>query len=209
MRTYLQDLISRMTLREKVKNSEESVSWHAYREAESLQELSAIQELDAFLRGGPSKAERSAAYFMIGAIGNNLEESRCASTLISYIPSETDKQALATLLDGIAKIPLAIGTDLEPVYELLRDTRWLVRHRAIQALRTSTAPETEDRLLAVLVESTDPYDRVYCHSVLNRIGTLKSIPALEAGLESSKRDVKLSAKAAIQEILLRSAPSTS
>lgn len=209
MQTYLQDLISRMTVREKVMNSEESISWHAYREAESLQELSVLQELDTFLRGGPPKAERSAAYFMVGALGENLKESRCASTLISNIPSETDKQALATLLGSIAKVPIGIGTDLGPVYDLLRDTRWLVRHSAIQALRTSTAPETEDRLLAVLVESTDPHDKVYCHSVLNRIGTLKSIPALQAGLGSSKRDVKLSAKAAIQEIMLRSAPPTS
>ncbi len=206
MQTYLHDLISRMTVREKVMNSEESISWHAYREAESLEELSALQELDAFLRASPPKAECSAAYFMVGALGKNLKESRCASTLISYIPSETDKQALATLLDNIAKVPVGIGTDLGPVYDLLRDTRWLVRHSAIQALRTSRTPETEDRLLAALVESTDPRDKVYCHSVLSRVGTLKSIPALQAGLESSKRDVKLSAKAAIQEIMLRSVP---
>jgi HEAT repeat protein len=205
MQSYLQDLVSRMTVQERVMNSEESISWHAHREAESLQEIAALEELNTFLRAGPPKAERSAAYFMLGALGNNLKESKCASTLISHIPSERDKHALASLLDSLAKVPAGPDTDLEPVYGLLRDRRWLVRHGAIRALRISTAPETEDRLLAVLVASSDPHDKIYCHAVLNLIGTLKSVPALQAGLESSKRDVKLSAKAAMQEITLRAA----
>lgn len=51
--------------------------------------------------------------------------------------------------------------------------------------------------------SSDAYDITYANAALNRIGTARAIPAIEKHLKSRKRDVKMSAKLAIEEISKR------
>lgn len=205
MNSDLEDLIERMTTREQVKSSNESASWHAYREAEMLDSFAVVDELDAYLAKRRSGRERAAAYFIIDKVGKNLGDPRCASRLIGYVSGETDKYALSWLLEKLADIPMPAGENLEPVYALLRDKRWLVRQSAIRALIGSRDSEAEDKLLEVLAETSDPSDITYCHATLNRIGTRKSLPVLEQALTSRKRDVKLSAQLAIEAILAREA----
>jgi HEAT repeat protein len=111
------------------------------------------------------------------------------------------------LLDRLAEIPKPDDVDLEPIFALLEDKRWLVRHAAIRSLVNVSSPEPEQRLLALLGSTTDPDDLTYCHATLNRIGTSKSLAVLRANLASRKRDVRLSAAAAIEAIEARnSAP---
>jgi HEAT repeat protein len=205
MRTSLVELIDRMTKAEVGVNSDDSVSWHAHREAEKLNDLTICPELDSYLRRTPTKQQRSAAYFIVGKIGKNCHSTECAALLIAHIRDEKDKYALGSLLDSLADIPKAEGTDLTPVFVLLQDKRWLVRHAAIGSLKNTASAEAEDRLIAVLRTSPDPDDAVYCHATLNQIGTAKALPVLEAGLKSRKRDVKLSAKLAIEAIATRDA----
>jgi HEAT repeat protein len=79
----------------------------------------------------------------------------------------------------------------------------LVRHSAIQSLRLTDTPEAEDKLIDLLVTTTDTHDMIYCHATLNEIGSTKSLLYLEKNLSSRKRDVKLSAKSAIEAIKSR------
>jgi len=122
---------------------------------------------------------------------------------LPLINNATNKHALASLLDELAKVPKPAGTDLSPIFRLLGDSRCLVRHSAIGALKNTDSPEVEDRLLSLLQTTSDPCDLIYVHSVLNQVGTSKSIPALSESLKSRKRDVKLSAQAAITAIETR------
>jgi HEAT repeat protein len=190
---------------EETANSVDSISWRAYREAEGLTDLSMIPELVAFLNSSPAKGHRQAAYFVLGKLGKNTQNPDCVASLLSCVPGEPDKYALATLLGGLADIRKPIHVDLAPVYRLLDDKRWLVRHSAIQALNNAESPEAEDRLLSVLATSADADDLIYCHATLNRIGTVKSLSRLREGLKSRKRDVKLSAQMAIEAIQARAA----
>jgi len=199
------ELVSRICTVENSANSAGSVSWHAYREAEGLTDTTMAPELVEFLGSNPSKDQRKAAYFIIGKLGKNLQDPNCASSLLSFIPTEKDKYALAGLLDSLADIQKPIHLDLRPIYQLLTDKRWLVRYSAIQALNNTASHEAEDQLLSVLTVSVDPNDLIYCHATLNRIGTEKSLPQLQEGMKSRKRDVKLSAQAAIDAIQKRSA----
>jgi len=184
-------------------NSENSISWHAHREAEQLADISMIDELKSFLVEKPSKEERSAAYFILGKIGTNSVSQRCATALIKYSTIETDKYLLSNILDRIADIPLEAEVELDPLFLLLNDKRWLVRRSAIQSLKGSENSNAETKLLDVLAAVTDPIDIVFCHSTLNRIGTRKSLPAIKQGLTSRKRDVKMSAQSAIEAIETR------
>ena len=205
MRESLIDLIERMTRPEPHANSADSVSWHAHREAEKIDDVSLLQELNAFLENSAGKEARSAVYFIIGKIGKNCGSPECASVLIARSKTEKDKYALSALLDRLADIPKPASVDLAPVFALLQDKRWLVRHAAIRSLINTASAEAEGRILAHLRDASDPDDAICCHATLNRIGTAAALPALEAGLKSRKRDVKLSAQAAIEAIAARSA----
>jgi cysteine sulfinate desulfinase/cysteine desulfurase-like protein len=58
-------------------------------------------------------------------------------------------------------------------------------------------------ILHVLETTSDPYDLVYCQATLNEIGSAKAIPIIAKNLKSRKRDVKDSAKFAIDAIEAR------
>jgi HEAT repeat protein len=203
MRASLSNLIDRLTVDEPRVNSADSVSWHAYREAEQLCDLSLISELDAFLNSNPSPRKRSAAYLIVGSIGKNRCEPECARVLIGYARQEKDKYALAKILDCLAEIPKPEPIDLEPLFALLQDKRWLVRQAAIRSLINVSSSAPEERLLEFLGSTTHAMDIVYCHRTLSRIGTSKSLAAIRSSLGSRKRDVKLSAAAAIAAIEAR------
>jgi hypothetical protein len=89
------------------------------------------------------------------------------------------------------------------VLGLLSESRWLVRHAAITALQRTQSLEVEQTLLQHLASTADPFDMIYCHATLGGIGTALSLPALEAGCRSRKRDVKGSAEQAICAINAR------
>jgi len=203
VRHELLDLIDRMTADEKTISSHDSISWHAHREAERLSDESLLGELDAYLAGRHNKDKRMAAYFIIGKIGKNCRSSACASLLITYAPKEKEKYALGSLLQRLADIPKPADVDIGPLLLLLKDERWLVRHSAINSLQGCESAQAEDELLNVLAVTRDPYDAVYCHAVLNRIGTPNALPALALNAKSRKRDVKESARAAILAIEAR------
>jgi HEAT repeat protein len=204
MRAYLADLIDRMAKDEPMVSSANSVSRAAHREAEQLRDASMVDELASLAATDRAKSRRAACHFVIGKIGGNLRDSRCARVLLDLLNSESDKHNIASILERVAEISKPSAFDLARVYELLEDSRWRVRHAAIQALGNSQNEEVETRLLQHLAFTDDPYDQTYCHAVLNHLGTERSIPALEVNLKSRKRDVKQSAEAALRAIRSRS-----
>jgi HEAT repeat protein len=196
----LHDLIRRMSTREVRVDSAQSVSWQAHREAEQVADPTIRSALEAFLATGKSKDERKAVYFLLGALGANASDVRCAIVLSNYIPEEQDKYVLSTILEALAKITKPKDFPLDNVFHCLSDKRWLVRHAAIQALRTTDSADVEDRLLQHLSSFTEPFDMIYCHVTLGGVGSAKSLPALTQNLRSRKRDVRMSAEAAIRGI---------
>ncbi|QBP76624.1 HEAT repeat domain-containing protein [Herbaspirillum huttiense] len=203
MQAILTDLIERMTVREPLVSSDESISWHAYREAEKLIDETLIEELRDFLKQKLTKEQRRAAYFIIGKIGKNCASAECALLLLNSVSAETDKYSLSSLLDLISDLPKPLHLDLSPLYFLLSDKRWLVRHSAIKSLMYCHHPEAEDKLISVLENTDSSYEIVYCQATLNNIGTSKALPALSKNLKSRKPDVKISAELAVEAILQR------
>ena len=203
MRTSLVDLIARMTVRDGNVNSDQSVSWQAHREAEALSDASLINELAEYVQHESKQDFRRAAYFVLGKVGEKFPASECAAILVAQAKKEKNKYVLATLLDALAHVSKPSDLDLTPVYALLADERWLVRHSAIQSLKRTNSPKVEDVILHVLETTSDPYDLVYCQATLNEIGSAKAIPFIAKNLKSRKRDVKDSAQSAIEAIEAR------
>lgn len=207
MRPYLEDLIKRLsgTMLQRVASSpsmfasSSSVSFLAHREAEQLADVSMVDELVEAVPG-LNPAQRRGCYFIIGKIGSKISEERCAAILLNLLPSETNKYFVASILELVGDIPKGPLFDLAPVYPLLGDKRWFVRHAAIRALDNSANPEVEAQLLAHLEATSDPYDMIYCQVVLGRIGTVRALPVIERNLSSRKRDVKGTARIAVSAI---------
>jgi len=202
-RAYVADLIRRIALKENVKSSDDSISWHALREAEKITNPDVLDDIEAIAGASKSKEERSAAYFILGCVGKNSGDVRFARALMRYAIHEQNEYLLSTLLASVEKVHKPTDVPLEPIFIFLNDERWPVRHAAIRALKNSDSPVAEEKLLALLESTDDQYDKIYCHSTLNEIGTLRSIPAIRQSLTSRKRDVKASAQAAIVSIQAR------
>ncbi len=208
MDKYLVDLLVRMAnttdqIMEEGYDSSKTISWKAYREAEKVDNTDFIPQLISFIDVEKEKKKRGNAYFLLGHIAKNTNSQIAVSYLIQRVDKETDKYVISFLLDRIANIEKPIGTDLEPLIKMTKSDKWLIRHSAIQSLKNSFDSIAETTLIEILNKSEDPYDLIYSNATLNRIGTPRAIPYLEKHLKSRKRDVKLSAQFAIEEIKKR------
>ena len=208
MDNYLIDIIDRMLdvsdkTTEAGYDSSKTISWKALREAEKVEDAAYIPQLIAFIDNQKDKKKRDRAYFLLGHIAKNTSDLKALQYLISRINQETDKYIISALLDRIAAIKKPIGTDLQPLIQATKSDKWLIRHSAIQSLKNASDSVAETALIEILIDSDDPYDLTYANATLNKIGTLRAIPFLEKHLKSRKRDVKDSAKYAIEEIKKR------
>ena len=141
-------------------NSDDSISWHAHREAESLSDSSMVDELAEYLTHERDKNRRGAAYFILGKLGQKVRGRDCASILLSRLHHEKNKY-----------VSKPRNIDLGPVFGLLNDGRLIVRHSAIRALSRTDSPEAEDQLIDLLKATSEQNDMVYCQATLNEIGT--------------------------------------
>ena len=199
MRELLVDLVARMATPEPRRiNSGDSISWKAHREAETLDDASIVDELAEYLPHEPDKELRRQAYFILGKLGQKIRGRDCASRVRRPI-----NMCSLVLLHALGGVHKPRDLDLTPLFRLLEDDRWPVRHSAIQALRHTDSPAVEDHVLHRLGATSNPKDMTYCHATLNQIGSAQAIPQLEKNLKSRKADVKMSAKFAIEAIKAR------
>ena len=190
-------------IREAGYRSSETVSWKALREAEKVENIDFIPQLISFGDNEKDKKKRDKAYFLLGHIAKNTGDLKALNYLISRVHKETDKYIVSSLLDRIADIKKPTGTDLQPLIQAVKSEKWLIRHSAIRSLNDSSDRTAEAALIEILDSSEDPYDLTYANSTLSSIGTLSAIAYLEKHLKSRKRDVKDTAKYAIEAIKKR------
>jgi HEAT repeat protein len=208
MDPYLIDLINRMNetsdLIMKVGfKSEDTISWKATREAEKLIIPEYIDQLASFLEIEKDKKKRRQACFILGHLAKNTGNEEIVIFLINRIEKESDKYILSALLEIISMFNKPKGTNLIPILNAIKSDKWLIRHSAIQALKFSKDDIAENALIEILESSDDPYNLTYANSTLYNIGTIRAIPSLEKHLKSRKRDVRDSARYAIEEIKKR------
>lgn len=208
---YLQDLITRMGTAEQTADSRDSVSWKAYREAETIDDPALLPSLEAIIAAHPKPRERQIrcdAYFVYGKIlKNHFTEEGCAY-LISRLRLEKNKYALYPLLDRLRDLPIPAEMDIAPVLQCARHEQWTVRHSAIRALGACPTEESREALRWYLCQEDEKAYRqeiIYAQASLGRIGTPEDIPLIEPRLRSRSRDVKLSAEIAIERIRARAA----
>jgi hypothetical protein len=103
-----------MTVRDGNVNSDQSVSWHAHREAEALSDASLISELAEYVQHESKQDCRGAAYFILGKLGEKFPALECAAILVAQAKKEKNKYVLATLLGALAHVSKSNDLDLTP-----------------------------------------------------------------------------------------------
>jgi HEAT repeat protein len=200
---HINDLVARMTIIEQYRHSDDSISFKATREAETINDTGYVPILKTAIQKEKVRERRDALYFILGKLGKKLSSSDIANYMINQLKSEDNKNTLSFMLDRIAEISKNDDVDIKPLIILADDKRWQVRTSAIKALNKAHDKAAEDKLIEITNSNRDAYDVIYANSVLNQIGTLRAISVLEKHINSRKRDIKISAQEAIKAISKR------
>ena len=200
----LYDLIARMTIKEQLTSSEESVSWNAYREAERISDETVYPILKKIIEENhKNKAVREAAYVIIGYSLRNIFNKEACIFLIQRLDEETDKYVGACILDKLARIHIPEDIDMSLVIKCSQNDKWLIRHSALNALGSSSTHANREALLFFINQEDEKkyeYEIIYANASLGSIGSKEDIPFLEKHVKSRKRDIRDSARFAIDRI---------
>ena len=200
----LYDLIARMTIKEQLTSSEESVSWNAYREAERISDETVYPILKKIIEENhKNKAVRKAAYVIIGYSLRNIFNKEACIFLIQRLGEETDKYVVACILDKLARIHIPEDIDMSLVIKCSQNDKWLIRHSALNALGSSSTHANREALLFFINQEDEKkyeYEIIYANASLGSIGSKEDIPFLEKHVKSRKRDIRDSARFAIDII---------
>ena len=200
----LYDLIARMTIKEQLTSSEESVSWNAYREAERISDETVYPILKKIIEENhKNKAVREAAYVIIGYSLRNIFNKEACIFFIQRLDEEADKYVVACMLDKLARIHIPEDIDMSLVIKCSQNDKWLIRHSALNALGSSSTHANREALLFFINQEDEKkyeYEIIYANASLGSIGSKEDIPFLEKHVKSRKRDIRDSARFAIDRI---------
>ena len=207
-------LIARINTREECfTRSDETISWKALREAETLADpaiFSLLQEIITTNEGKKKEQReiRAAAYFIYGRLMEKAYLSEAVPFYIQRLAVETDRHVLSSLLDrvgdwGRKKLLLPEEMDFSPLLALTADERRRVRHGALRALSACPGERSREACAFYLCQGDEKayqYEIYYANIALQTIGKPEDIPLLERFLKSRRPDLKLTARYAIQYI---------
>ena len=211
----MHELIGRMTVKERAVSSDESISWHAHREAEKISDASVFPLLMKIVEDNRQKKQkdiRDAAYFIMGKVLLRTFSREACEFLIRQLEKETDRYILSEILDLIKDLKLPADVDISLIIACTKHEKWDVRHSAIRALGASNTAESKEALAYFLNQEDENkynYEITYANAALGRIGTKEDIPLLEKHMNSRKHDMRDSARFAIQKIIDRERTGTS
>ena len=200
----LYDLIARMTIKEQLTSSEESVSWNAYREAERISDETVYPILKKIIEENhKNKAVRRAAYVIIGYSLRNIFNKEACIFLIQKLDEETDRQGVESIIEGLSRIHIPEDIDMSLVIKCSQNDKWQIRHSALDALGSSATKANRNALLFFINQEDEnkyKYEIIYANASLGKIGLKEDIPFLEKHIKSRKRDIRASALFAIDRI---------
>ena len=185
----VQDLLKRMAdgdTRVDSSPGSQTVSWHAHRDAEKLDDPASANILIEIARCETNAQRRRDAIFILGCLGNNCPSEATTRALLDQLKAESNKYHIENLLAAIRKQP-KVPAD-PTLIALTADPHSAVRHAAILALENCRTREAEECLLAHVANTDNQFDLSYANLVLGRIGTERSIQYLaEAAQHKSER----------------------
>lgn len=216
MQSYLEDLIRRMGVDEQdemkggtIRDSSETTSWKAYREAEALTDPAYLPLLKDWIVGHGAKKyrnDRRNAYVIMGLLLEKEPVEEYIQFYIQQLTVEDNKYVLSYMLDWFwlshdIRIPDTVS--IRPILDHAFHKQWLVRYSAISALASADREESREMLRYYITQTDEKKYRdeiIYANAALGKIGTVEDIPILEQHIKSRIRDIRISADYAIKRI---------
>lgn len=206
MDKYLNKLIDRMVIKERVASSEQSIRFLAFREAEKSDDVKYLPQLKSYIemhKQKNKKNHRNAAYFIIGNILIKNPTLEYINYLLDCVLIETDKYIIYSILDRLAEVKISEEINMDPIIQCTKSEKWLIRHSAIKALRlsnTDLARQTAIDFLKTEDITKNQYDIIDAIDVLGYIGNISDISFIKPLLAEKVRDVRNAAKYTIEKI---------
>ena len=178
--------------------------WNAYREAERISDETVYPILMRIIEENhKNKADRRAAYVIIGYSLRNIFNKEACIFLIQKLEEETDRQGVESILEGLSRIHIPEDIDMSLVIKCSQNDKWQIRHSALDALGSSATKANRNALLFFINQEDEnkyKYEIIYANASLGKIGLKEDIPFLEKHIKSRKRDIRASALFAIDRI---------
>ena len=210
MEVYLLDLIERMRTKDDIKNqkpgiyrSDQSISWNAHREAETLADEKYVKQLIEYIPIEKRKTYRDSAYFVLGKLLSKMAIPTAIQFYINRLLIETDKYILMFMLDRLEDIDKDSSIDILPIIQCTKSDKWQIRQSAISAL-AKTKHETAKEIIRAFVQLEEQkkykYEIIYAVAVLGMIGEKEDIALLKPLSSSRIRDIRGSAAFAVERL---------
>ena len=202
-------LLEEMTPGSNMLSSSDDPAWFAHRKAEQLEDSSLLLMLREIVEEHNKKSEkelRRNAYFVMAKLLVKIENPEYCQFLIESLGRETDRYVLSAMLDSIGWLRLPQEVNIDAIVKCSQDSKWLVRHSAINALRASDTEVSRDAVRHWVRQEDEKkykYELIYAHAALGAIGTESDIALLEKHVNSRIRDVRDTADYAIENIRRR------
>ena len=199
-------LLEEMTPGSMMLNSSDDPAWFAHRKAEQMKDTSLLFMLREIIGEHGEKSEkelRRNAYFVMAKILSKVGIVEYCQFLLDSLRRETDRYVLAAMLDNVGWLHLPQEVDINAMVDCSRNSKWLIRHNAIHALRASDTEVSREALRYWVTQEDEKkykYELIYAHAALGAIGTEADIALLERHLHSRIRDVRDTAGYAIESI---------
>jgi hypothetical protein len=165
--------------------SEDSVSWHAYRQSDTLISAENKTELLKLLGDAKFSEYKQYIYCCLSSICSNTNDKELFNFLIDKVQQEEDEQIKVSILSRLKNVIKDGSYNIEPIKMLVREGTSDESHAAIKALSNTNDPEVEDILLDEFKIVSTHMKGMIC-GALSTVGTLKSIPILKEAYKKTR-----------------------
>lgn len=165
--------------------SEDSVSWYAYRQSDKLISQENKAELLAFLSDEKYSDLKKYIYCCLASICSNTNDKYLFNFLIDKIQEEDEESIRVSILSRLRNVIKDSGYNIAPIKLLVAEGTANESHAAIKALSNTNDPEVEDILLGEFKITSTHMKGMIC-GPLSTVGTLKSIPILKEAYKKTR-----------------------
>ncbi|MEI6728641.1 MAG: hypothetical protein WCK98_03275 [bacterium] len=192
-KTFVSDLVKRLSSKEYLVDSSESVSWLAYREAEKLNDLKLFPYFKDFLETEKDTDIRRTIYFPIASIGGHNNEPKILNYLISRIGLEKTRWSKSTILNNTWQFYKENTIGLHPEFEkLIYNKSWQIVWPTLDLLGICKQKEEAEKIIDEYLKSDIKKDKYILDEALTallNVGSKKSYHWFEDYLDFGFNDM--------------------
>ncbi len=188
-----------------------TISERGYAQAETVTDVSLIPRLAELVAANSAstlaaRRIRRAAYFIWGKLLKISFDAEYGPLFFRCMVEEADRNVVPEMLVDAAGMTVPADTDMSPIVTLTQDKKWLIRHKALAALKICDTPDVRGVILHYLSQEDHRrylYEISFVAGALATFGTAEDISLLEPLMQSRVLGVRSAAVDAADAIRLR------